>query len=106
MAKAYKSREIEEILVDKFGFELDDDAAAHHRFYVLKLENLPLIRTKFSHTRKTDIGRKLESIIARQLHVRSKFFREMLDCTQDKEDYYLQVEDDPYPPFPDYLRLS
>ncbi len=99
---AYKPREIEEKLVSKFGFEPDTNRADDHRWYVLQIDDLPVIRTHFSHAKK-DIGPKLEGKIARQLYVRDKFFHEMIDCTKSLEDYIHQLRTDPFPPFPPYL---
>jgi hypothetical protein len=94
----YKPREIEDALRNKFGFEHDETHSVDHRWYKLQLTGLPTIRTYFSHGKK-EIGKKLESKIARQIRVRNKFFREMIDCTKGREDYYQQVREDPYPPF-------
>lgn len=92
---AHKTRDIERSLTDKFGFQLD---MSHHRYLSLALPGLPTIRTRLSHGVR-EYGKKLESLVARQLHVRTSFFVEMIDCTRSREDYYEQVQNDPYPPF-------
>lgn len=94
----YKPREIERILRNKFGFDPAEGHSADHIWYELHLLDLPPILTKVSHSKK-DIGRKLEGKIARQLRVRTSYFRGMVDCTHNCEDYCRQVRDDPYPPF-------
>lgn len=96
---AYKPREVEEKLQNKFGFARDKDRGSDHRYYILEIEGLPLIRTHFSHARKKDIGAVLESKIVKQLHVRKKYFKGMIDCTNSREDYYHQLQKDPFPPF-------
>ncbi len=91
----YSPRKLESILQTKFHF---CPVATDHRRYELHLPGLPAIITKVSHSRK-EIGRKLESLIARQLRVRTSYFRDMMDCTYNYDDYYRQVQEDPYPPF-------
>lgn len=89
-------KDIEQSLVHKFGFDLDDSRT--HRFLQLKLPGRPTITTMISHSKK-EYGKRLEGKVARQLHVRQPFFVEMIDCTRSREDYYEQVQKDPYPPF-------
>ena len=95
----HKPREIESILKNKFHFIPTEGHSPDHRWYEIRLPDLPPILTKISHSKKRDIGRKLEGKIARQLRVRTAYFRGMVDCTHSCEDYYRQVRDDPYPPF-------
>lgn len=99
MAKVYKSREIEELLQNKFGFQQDESHSVDHRWYTLQFDDLPAITTKFSHGPRKDIRKWLEGKIAKDLHVRTQFFREMVGCTKDTNDYHQQLRDDPYPPF-------
>ena len=93
-----KPREIEDKLRNKFGFT---EARAHsgdHRWYELRLEGLPVILTKISHS-KAEIGTKLEGMIARQLRVTKKYLDGMIDCTNSNDDYRRQVTNHPTPPF-------
>jgi len=93
-----KPHEIESLLQGKFGFSLSTGHSSDHRWYELSIPGLPIIATYVSHSKK-EICRNLESKIARQLRVRKPFFRGMMDCTQGREDYYRQVQEDPFPPF-------
>jgi hypothetical protein len=92
----YKPRDVESALTSKFGFSIDKKR--RHRWFKLELPELPVISTMVSHGRE-EIGRKLESKIARELKVRTSFFRKMMDCTKEREDYYQQVRTDPFLPF-------
>jgi hypothetical protein len=97
-----KPKKLEKILVNKFRFSLAEGHSSDHRWYELELPGLPKILTRVSHSRK-EIGKKLESIIAKQLRVRNAYYNEMVSCTKGLKEYYHQVKDDPYPPFEDYL---
>jgi hypothetical protein len=66
---AYRNREVEDTLRDKFGFVDASTREDGHRWVELKLPDLPVIATKFSHTRE-EIRDKLWGIIAKQLRVR------------------------------------
>lgn len=90
--------EISRCLQSKFDFAPAKNRSPDHQWYELHLPGLPTILTKLSHGKK-DIGAKLEGKIARQLRVRTQFFRKMIDCTRSREDYYQQVRTDPYPPW-------
>lgn len=94
----YKPKEVERKLRDKFAFSVAKEHSLDHRWVELQLPRLPAILTKVSHNRK-EIGANLEGKIARQLRVRTRYFRGMIDCTNTREDYYRQVREDPYPPF-------
>lgn len=98
-----KTDVVERSLQAKFGFSPDPDRERGHRWYVLRLEGLPPIRTKFSHGSQT-LNDALIAAIARQLHVRRVFFIEMVSCIRSREDYTTQVRTDPFPPFPDFGR--
>lgn len=91
----YRPREVESCLQSKFGFNRDN---RDHRFYILELPNLPPIRTKVSHSRKP-IPPQILSLIARQLRVRTPYFRGMINCTNNLDDYQRQITEDPYPPW-------
>lgn len=93
-----RPRELENILTNKFHFEPAQGHSSDHRWYELKLPNLPTILTKVSHSRQ-EIGSNLEGKIARQIRVRKNYYRGMISCTNDCEDYYRQVRTDPYPPW-------
>ena len=94
----YKPKEVERKLRDKFAFSPAEGHSLDHRWFELQLLGLPVILTKVSHSRK-EIGTNLERMIARQLRVRTRYFRGMINCTNTREDYYQQVREDPYPPF-------
>lgn len=99
----FKPKEIENQLVNKFHFEIADNRGEDHRYYVLQIDDtMPLIQTHFSHNNK-EIRDKLEHEILHQLHVRKPFFYEMMNCTKSREEYYRQVKEAPFPPFPDWL---
>jgi hypothetical protein len=99
----YTPDEIARILERKFGFVLTK--STHHIYYELNLgDDIPKIVTRFSHARTKDVGKKLEGAIARELHVKPKFFQGMLSCNHSREDYYNQVRNDPYPPFPNWQK--
>jgi hypothetical protein len=95
---ARKPREIEEALRNKYGFVLAKTRGKDHRCYVLRLQGLPPIHTKVSHS-KRDIGPALEAKIARQMRVEKSFFELMLACKKSTKEYQDQVRDDPHPPF-------
>jgi hypothetical protein len=100
---ALSLRKIEAVLQRKFGF-MAAEKAPDHRRYELRLDGLPVITTKFSHTKKkTTAGKVLESEIAKQLKVRTGFLREMISCAKSQEEYYAQVRNDPFPPWPNRL---
>jgi len=94
----YKPKEVEGKLRDKFGFSPAKGHSLDHHWFELQLSGLPPILTKVSHSRR-EIGPKLEGMIARQLRVRTPYFRGMVDCTNSRADYYRQVREAPYPPF-------
>ena len=93
-----RANELERILTNKFGFSPAETRSKDHRWFELQLPDLPTILTKISQGRN-EIGKNLEGKIARQLRVRKPFYSEMVGCAKDREDYYLQVSEDPYPPW-------
>lgn len=93
-----KYRQLERLLRDKFSFVRDEDHAVDHKYYVLEISDGPTIRTKVSHG-SGELSKGLEGKIAKQLRVRTPFFREMVSCTKDSDQYRSQVLSDPYPPF-------
>ncbi|NLE43844.1 MAG: hypothetical protein GX620_03900 [Chloroflexi bacterium] len=78
-------REYANMLCRKFHFE--ETRRTGHTFFVLRIEGLPPVRTMASHNRKQDIGRQLESKLARELRVSTAFFRDMFSCTKSCRDY-------------------
>jgi hypothetical protein len=94
----FEPREIERLLQNKFGFSEATSRSSDHRWYELRLSGLPVILTKVSHSKGT-LSPNLEGKIARQLRVRGPYFREMMNCTRSREEYYQQVQTDPYPPW-------
>ena len=95
---AYRNRDVEETLLNKFQFAESGSRSDDHRWIELTLPGLPVIATYFSHGRQ-EIDRKLWGKIARQLRVRAPYLNEMIDCTKSQEEYYKQVTDAPYPPW-------
>jgi hypothetical protein len=93
-----KPKDLEKLLVNKFHFSPAEEHSEGHRWYELQLPGLPVILTKVSHNRK-EIGKNLESMIARQLRVRKTYFQGMVSCKNNREDYYKQVEEEPFPPW-------
>ena len=94
----FRPRVIENCLQDKFCFSPATGHGSDHPWYELRLLGLPPIRTKVSHS-KREIRAELESKIAKQLRVRTAFFRRMIGCQEDYDDYCRQVREDPYPPW-------
>lgn len=62
-----------------------------------RLINGPTIRTKVSHG-TGELSKALEGAIARQLKVRTTFFRGMMDCHNSYEDYCQKVCAMPFSP--------
>jgi len=94
----FKPAEVEASLQGKFGFSPAEGHSSDHKWFELSLPGLEPILTKVSHGRQ-EIGAKIEGKIARQLRVRASFLRGMISCTKSRDDYYRQVQEDPYPPF-------
>jgi len=92
-----KLAEIEQRLKTKFGFSPARNSR-HHQL-VLEEPGLPPVRTSISHDKMQEPGRKLESLIARELHVSTQFFRDMIGCTESREAYLEQLTTNPQPPF-------
>jgi hypothetical protein len=93
-----KTRDFESLLQNKFGFVSSKTRGHDHRWYELQIPGLPTIATKVSHGVK-ELSENLEALIAKQLRVRIKFLREMVDCSKNSADYHKKIEEDPYPPF-------
>lgn len=79
----FRSTDIARLLEHKFHFEATDN---DHHFYHRAFPGDVQIRTKVSHGRH-EIGRKLESLMARQLRVPKDMFQGMFRCTVSNEDY-------------------
>jgi len=96
---AVKSKTLEQILCSKLGFTMSGSKRSKdHRNFILRIQGLPLIQTKLSHSRK-DIGSGIQSKIARQMRVRPNFLAEIIDCTRNQDAYIHQLRTDPHPPF-------
>ena len=95
------NRDVERTLIKKFNFARADRRADDHRWLQLKLDDLPAIYTKFSHTRE-DISERIWGLIALQLKVRVPYLNGMIDCTNSREAYYNLLETGPYPPWPNF----
>ena len=93
-----KPKELENLLRNKFDFSPAEGHSSDHRWYELKLPDLPVILTKVSHSREP-INQKIESKIARQLRVRKAYYEGMMSCKNSRDDYYKKVKEDPFPPF-------
>jgi hypothetical protein len=91
----YRPREVEGMLSIKLNMAIEN---ADHKWFTLEINGLPPIRTKLPNHIE-DIRDQLESKIHKQLHVRKKFFRGLMDCTKNRADYEEQIRRDPYPPF-------
>src|ERR1043165_2930312 len=89
-----RPEEVEQVLQTKFGFTPATGRDVDHRWWELRLEGLPPVRTFFSRSKMVTKG--LEDAIAHELHVRSPYFRGMLDCQNSRVDYYDQVRYSPY----------
>lgn len=94
----HDNRDVERCLINKFGFTRSQTRADDHRWVEITFPGLPVIATKFSHSRE-DIGRVLWSKIAKQLRVRTAFLEGMIDCHNGPDDYEHQIRNDPFPPF-------
>lgn len=92
------SRDVERKIANKFGFERAAERSKDHRWYKLQLEGLPLISTKFSHS-KGSLSATIEGKIARQLRVTKAYFVGMIDCSNGSDDYRRQVREAPFPPW-------
>ena len=87
-----KPRDIEDKLKNKFGFAAAKAHSKDHRWYELRLDGLPILLTKISHSR-AKIGPGLEAKIARQLRVAKSYLDGMIECRNSSDDYQRQVRD-------------
>lgn len=94
----FSTRDVQERLVNKFGFVKARTHETGHDWYLLEHDGLPPIRTKLSHGRP-EISGDLEKRMSKQLRVRTGFFRQMIECTKSCAEYLSQSESDPYPSF-------
>lgn len=95
------NREVERTLIRKFAFTRADRRADDHRWLQLKLDGLPAVFTKLSHTRE-DISDRIWGLIAQQLKVRTPYLNGMVDCTNGREAYYTLLRMAPFPPWPNF----
>ena len=79
----FRSTDIARLLEHKFHFEAKEN---DHLFFYRAFPGDVRIRTKVSHGNKS-IGRKLESLMARQVRVPKDMFQGMFRCTVRNEDY-------------------
>lgn len=96
----FSAEDIERKLITKFLFIKSERHEKGHIWYELKLADLPIIDTRVSHGKPEHISDAILSKIAKQLHVHNPFFKQMIQCTKSKEDYYNEVHQNPFPPFP------
>ena len=93
-----KPSDLEAMLERKLGFTRSGAHSSDHRWYELRLPDLPPIRTKVSHSKQA-IGSLIEGKVARQLRVRGPYLQELLVCTKSRDEYCQQVKDEPFPPW-------
>ena len=93
-----KPREIEQKIRNKFAFPEARVHSGDHLWHELRLEGLPIIFTKVSHS-KAEIGAKLEGMIARQLRVNRRYLDGTIDCSHSSDDYRFQVRTSSTRPF-------
>ncbi|GAB62701.1 hypothetical protein KSU1_C1105 [Candidatus Jettenia caeni] len=86
------------MLQHKFGFTPAKSHSSDHRWYELKLDGLPTILTKVSHSRDP-INKCIEGKTAKQLRVKKQYYEGMMSCSNSRDNYYQQVRKDPFPPF-------
>lgn len=89
---------VEGHLTNKFDFKPDKGHERGHRWYSLRLPDLPPVRTKLSHSKK-ELTAYLQSEMAKQLRVRKAYFVEMMSCTKSREEYYESIRTNPVPPW-------
>ena len=92
-----KYRDLESLLQSKFRFVRAEHHESGHRWYELQIPDGPTVRTKVSHG-TGELSKSLEGAIARQLRVRTTFFRGMMDCHNSYEDYCQKVRTTPFSP--------
>jgi len=85
---AIKPRKMIRTLTSKLGF-LEDDT--HHHRYFLELDGRKHVRTRVSHSLKTDIGDDLLVAMARQMSVTHSELLDMVRCTKDADWYYSKL---------------
>jgi hypothetical protein len=91
------NRHFERLLRGKFRFAEATHHEVGHKWFELEISDKLTIRTRVSHG-SGDIHRKLEKAIAQQLRVRTSFFREMMSCCRDYDDYCSTVLSESVPP--------
>ena len=82
-------RDLETAISRKLGFT-QSRAHKSHRWFSLELPGHPTISTMVSHAKK-DIGKSLESTIARQMLIQASLLREIVGCTKSRDEYIAAV---------------
>jgi hypothetical protein len=80
----YKARDVDRVLVGKFGFEKHD---THHHVYRLWLDGQLVARTFISHGER-ELGAFLADKMARQMQLRISEFDDAINCPLSQEAYY------------------
>jgi hypothetical protein len=86
---AFKSSEVERAISGKLGFALTN---ADHHMYELEIAGI-LIRTKVSHSKRTEYSGELLSMVARQLRVPRRDLEAIIRCHISREEYLELIRD-------------
>lgn len=90
----YKPSDVEKILIKKLGMSLKSRPNNPHSWYVLEIEGLNPITTMLPTNHKKDIEDLLLSRISKQLQVKPKVFKGILDCHISRDDYLKLLRED------------
>lgn len=76
-------QELRSTLISKGG--VIEDRGKHHIFYYIEVKGETYRATKFSHSAKGQISKKLLSIISRQMRLTTKELRHFVGCTIERK---------------------
>lgn len=82
----YKPNQVEKMLANKIKMDRVNKNDPHG-WYKLNIFGYPSISTKVSSNHTADITDTILSKMAKQLHVTSKVFRGLVDCSVSREEY-------------------
>jgi hypothetical protein len=100
---AFKPRQVVDKLTRELGFERIQNRGDDHIYYAAQLaDDLPVIEIHFQHS-GGEIGPNLEATLAKELHVSQGFFRSMVSCKKNLEQYIEVLRTNPNPPFPPWM---
>lgn len=86
-----KARKIRSALTGK-GFERSEGGP--HEMYSMRVDGKIVVSTNMSRgSSHEEIGKKLLSQMAKQLHMSNRQFRDYLDCKYSYEDYYNYIKE-------------